>query len=193
MGDASQTSPGSPSRRHVWRWVGLGCLTLALGSILGLASLFFLSRDARIMRDEFLRDVDKDSLHTTIQLNFGPLSTGAVRFVASHFVGMDPNAILALESLRSASVGVYSCDKASVTSPSSVERLDARMQKRGWKRIVYVRDGHDTVLLYGPDKRFSQTNLPLCLAVFDGHELVVASIKGNPAPLIGLIAMNVPH
>jgi hypothetical protein len=119
-----------------------------------------------------------------IALNAGHLTLGAVRAGLAH-ARLDPGARAALQSVRSAEVGVYQL--ASGPPPNLAAMLaaaDSAMTVRGWERVIRVIDGHNLVAVYVPGKNISAHHLKCCVLVLDGKEMVLVSVQGNPEPLL---------
>ncbi|MGH7994462.1 MAG: hypothetical protein ACREDQ_13150, partial [Limisphaerales bacterium] len=126
-----------------------------------------------------------------IALNAGYFTLGAARAGLS-FVKLEPGARAAVQSVRSAGVGIYQL--ASGTPPDRAVMLadaDSAMTARGWARVVGVMEGKKLVAIYLPGKNVSVHHLKCCVMVFDGKEMVLVSVQGNPEPLI-TYALNQP-
>lgn len=173
--------PQTPTpRRHVWRWVLLGtgiCLTPFVVLACVIYSFISLERDAAVLRGHVMEATDAH-WSTKVQMSVGPVTLAALRqglrFV--HAEGM-ADARQALAAVRSASVGVY--ERASGDADWSRGELfagtDKAMHQRGWVRLVGVADNKETVLIYVPQDMGSDGPVDICLAVVNGHELVVVS------------------
>jgi hypothetical protein len=61
---------------------------------------------------------------------------------------------------------------------------DSAMTARGWERVVGVMDGKELVAIYLPGEKVSVHRLQCCVLVFDGKEMVLVSVRGNPEPLL---------
>ncbi|HTQ49430.1 MAG TPA: hypothetical protein VMJ12_01875 [Candidatus Acidoferrales bacterium] len=173
------------SSRRLWLWCLLATpplLLLLLGA--GVASFFYLGADARALRNGLMRSSGVE-WRQRIVLNAGHLTLGAVRLGLSR-ARLDPGARAALQSVRAAEVGVYQL--ASGTPPpdraAMLTAADSAMTTRGWERAVGVMDGHNLVAVYVPGKNISVHRLKCCVLVFDGKEMVLVSVQGNPEPLL---------
>ena len=171
-----------PSRR-LWLLAFLVVPLLLLGLLAaGVASCFRLSSDSRALRNELIQSSGVE-WRQQIALNANWLTLGAVRAGLS-CVRLDPGARAALQSVRSAGVGVYQV--ASGTAPDRAAMLaaaDSAMTARGWERVVGVMDGGDLVTVYLPEK-VSVRRLKCCVMVFDGKEMVLVSARGNLEPIV---------
>ncbi len=178
--------PATPRpARRLWLWgllVTPPLLLLLLGA--GVASFFYLGSDARALRNGLMKSSGVE-WRQQIALNAGRLTLGAVRAGLSH-ARLDPGARAALQSVRSAEVGVYRL--ASGTLPpdraAMLTAADSAMTVRGWERVVGVMDGHNLVAVYVPGKNISAHRLKCCVLVLDGKEMVLVSVQGNPEPLL---------
>jgi len=96
----------------------------------------------------------------------------------------------AIKVVRSASVGVFEHGgpDADLAGDALVPAADAAMARRGWTRVVGVRDGGNTVLIYLPDGRADTKPSRVCLAVCDGQHLVVVSAVISADAIADLVA-----
>lgn len=172
------------STRRLWLW-GLLATPLLLLILLaaGVANCFRLNSDARALRNELIKSSGIE-WRQQIALNAGTLTLGAVRAGLS-CARLDPAAHAALQSVRTAGVGVYQLP-AGTPPPDRAAMLaaaDSAMTARGWERAVGVMDGRDLVTVYLP-KKVSVHRLKCCVMVFDGKEMVLVSAQGNLEPLL---------
>jgi hypothetical protein len=172
-----------PARR-LWLW-GLLATALLLPVLLAVvvANCFRLSSDTRALRNELIASSGGE-WQQQIALNAGYLTLGAVRAGLSCFP-LNPGARAALQSVRSAGVGVYQLP-AGTPAPDRAAMLaaaDSAMTARGWERVVGVMDVKDLVAVYLP-KNVSVRRLKCCVMVFDGQEMVLVSAQGNLEPLL---------
>jgi len=192
----SQPVPPSQPRRHLRRWLlaGLGLLlapVLIVGC--GVISLLSLNADAAVLRREVAAATHTD-WQTRIQLDVGWFTLGTVRsvmrFVQHEHAG---DARLALAAVRQASVGVYHCDHPGETARQELlAQTDARMQARGWSRLVGVSKDSEHVLVYVSDDSDAEGRLELCLAVLNGQDLVVVSTRLDGEALARLVESQIP-
>jgi len=158
--------------------------------------LLTLDRPASGLRRALLGAGPESVSSTRVQLSVGPVILGAVRVglrVVSH-----PDALrarLALNAIRHASVGVYTLEPAGPLSDSSSQAMraaDQIMGARGWSRLVGVIDADQTVMLYTPDSDGKGRVLDLCVAVRNGHELVIVSTSIEREALVTCIRTFAP-
>lgn len=181
------SSPPAARRpaRRLWLWGLLATpplLLLLLGA--GVASFFHLSSDVRAMRNGLIRSSGVE-WRQRIALNAGHLAVYAVRAGLAS-VRLDPGARAALQSVQTAGVGVYQLTSG-VRLPNLAAMLaaaDSAMTARGWERIVGVLDGHNLVAVYMPERNVSVRHLRCCVMVFDGKQMVLVSVQGNPELLL---------
>jgi hypothetical protein len=153
---------------------------------LGLSGCFKPAGEARAVRDRLVRQA---GVRCATQFEFSV--HGAVFHLVRAglaFVDLDPEARAALTTLRGAGVGVYqlrfggkACDRAALLSAA-----DEAMTGRGWERVVGVLDGDEMVAVYVPRDTRPGGHLKVCAVVLDRDELVIASARTNPEPLIEL-------
>jgi hypothetical protein len=174
-------------------------LTLGL-LVAGVLSFFRLSREARTLRDSLQQAVASSQRAARswsspwsspwderIELSVGPMTFGAVRAGLS-FVQLDPEPRAALRSIRGAEAGIYELQPG-VTRPDRGQMLraaDEAMARRGWERLLVVATEGELVTAYVPSESRPSANLRVCLAVFQGRQLVVASARGNIESLLEL-------
>jgi len=173
-----------PARR-LWLW-GLLVTPLLLLVLLAafVANCFRLGSDARALRNELIKSSGVE-WRQQIALNAGYFTLGAVRAGVS-CVKLDPGARAAVQSIRSAGMGIYHL-ASGMPSPNRATMLaaaDSAMTARGWERVVGVMDGHDLVAVYLPGENISARRLKCCVMVFDGKEMVLVSARGNLEPLL---------
>jgi hypothetical protein len=91
-----------------------------------------------------------------------------------------------MESVRAVEFGVYNSAKAGrwVSGSVTLAAADRAMSALGWERMIAVCHEQEFVVIYVPHQPVSNSNLRCCLGVVNRDTLVVASIKGNPAPLL---------
>jgi len=73
----------------------------------------------------------------------------------------------------------------------NAEYLMQAMEKRGWQRLVGVKDGTHVVMVYVSKKARSPGDLKVCFAVTDGEHLVIGSARANLEPLAKLAGEQV--
>jgi len=184
--NSTSPSPGArrPARR-LWLWSILATLLLLLLLLgAGVASFFYLGSDVRTLRDGLIQSSGVE-WRQQIALNADRLTFFAIR-VGLSAVRLDPGARAALQSIQTAGVGVYQLPSG--TPPpdraAMLAAADSAMTARGWERVVGVLDGHDLVAVYMLENNISVRHLKCCVMVFDGKEIVLVSVQGNPEPIL---------
>jgi hypothetical protein len=173
-----------PARR-LWLWGLLATpplLLLLLGA--GVASLFYLGSDFRALRNGLIKSSGV-AWRQQFALNACYPVLGTVRAGLS-LVELDPGARAALQSVQTAGVGVYQL-ASEAPQPDRAAMLaaaDSAMTARGWERVVGVLGAHNLVAVYMPETSVSVHHLKCCVMVFDGREMVLVSVQGNPQALL---------
>jgi len=190
---ASQSTP----RRRYGRWIALGLVVLVTPLVvvgIGILSMLTLDRDATVLRREVMAASDA-TWHTKVQLSVGWITLSAVR-TGMGFVRHEhmDEARLALQAVRSASVGVYErkANRGELSLEQLFNKTDQTMRKRGWTRLVGVAEDNKTVLVYAADDMDRGNRVDLCVAVMDGRELVVVSTQVDGSVLMDLAALHLP-
>lgn len=191
----SSADVSSPRRRRLWLWI-LAAVVLAPFIVIAGAAYNYLTLDraAATLRRQVAAATGSE-WSTKVQLSLGRLSLGMVRtglgFV--HEVREKPEIRLALQAVRSVSVGVYERKSRDAAWRRDTGRLltetDTVMQRQGWARLVGVAESKEAVLVYVPAKAVEPDRL--CLAVVNERELVVVSVRVEPDALVGLIEQQV--
>lgn len=163
--------------------------------LLGLAVVRLLStdRDFAQVRQEMDRAIDAP-LKCQIQINLGPLALVPARIITRFIDDIPPEAHLALSATRRASIGVYRVDDAACGDPARALFASTTGQMDGgdWKRVVAVRDGSETVMIYLPRDWTGQGLVDVFIAVCDGDELILISAGLRSDPLKELVALHMP-
>ena len=179
-----------PTPKRGWSKWGVALLLLAilvpLLVVMGVTSYFRMGRDARALRNSFLES-KAGAFQKKIELSVGGLTCGLARAGLS-FVNLKPEARSALSALRSGEVGVYQVarDFSGPDRMLALTSADEAMTRRGWDRLVGVMHRREMVAVYVPREGCSERDTRFCLAVLDGHQLVVVSARGNLEPLLAL-------
>lgn len=175
-----------PPRRRLWRWVLGVSLGLMAVTAIGAYDLLTLNRAAAVLRREVIGS-DGHRFVTRVQLSLNGACLSTIR-AGLHLTNLPAEARLALQSVRKMSVGVYELRDANDHSlrPTLAHRADEAMVSRGYTRIVGVKDKGETVLIYAPADATGD-ELDVCLAVMDGENLVIASVRIATTPLVHLI------
>lgn len=148
-----------------------------------------LNRDARLMRNEILSTIEGHS-HTQVQLSVGPTILSGVRLGLAFSDQIPREAKLAVNAVRSASVGVYelSEDAGETLRAKMFVATDQVMRRRGWTRVVVVNSDGNTVLIYMPENATDHGRQRVCLAVCERDKLVIVSATADTASLVDLVA-----
>jgi hypothetical protein len=176
----------SKRRIHPLLVVLLALFLLGLLAAAGVASYFRLGSETAALRRTTMASIP-GRWHSRITLNVGYFTMGLVR-CGSHLFNLPPEPRAVLNSLSRAEVGVYELrDEPPKADVRAIFRsADRAMNRRGWERIVGVAEQREVVAIYIPAKPVSPEHMKVCLMVWDGHDLVVASARGNVAPLLEL-------
>ncbi|HUP88942.1 MAG TPA: hypothetical protein VM100_06320 [Longimicrobiales bacterium] len=183
----SAAAHSGPRRRPFWRWVligfGLCCFSLAVVAY----NLVTLSSEATALRKELASALTQRA-HTRVQVSVGPILLSAVRAGLSFIDDIPADARLAMRGVERASVGVYALDDR--LSPADSTRMftaaDKLMARRGWSRVVGVKDRETVVLVYVPIEQNEKTTERVCVAVCADKNLIVVSGKLRFEPLVQL-------
>ena len=162
-------------------------MLLLVLAVVGVTGYFRLSSEACALRDSLLSSTS-DSWHKKIALNIGPLTTGLARTGLKFVKKLPPEAQAAASAVRSDEVGIYElAEERRHDNPAAViARADKAMANRGWMRMAAVSDKQQLVAIYVPLKNMTSRSVKCCVLVLDRKELVVASVRANPEPLIAL-------
>jgi hypothetical protein len=122
---------------------------------------------------------------TRVQVTVGPLLLGLAR-AGIAFADVEPEARIALGAVRGFKVSVHEFIGQRADRRKMLAGADKALADRGWERVMGVLEGDELVAVYGPAQESSPRQLPLCVMVFDGHELVLVSARSNVEPLVEL-------
>ncbi len=170
--------------------VVLSCVCLLVIGLIALAVYRTLTvgGDLRAARNVVVKDLNV-GYASKVEVSAHPWLVGLVRFGLS-FAPLEPEARLALKSVRGAEVGVYQL----ASSLDGAQRLtlfrqvDDRLAKRGWSRMVTVFDRDNLVLVYAPAGELDPDEVEAFVLVLDGRDLVMVSGSGNLAPIAELVS-----
>lgn len=184
-----------PARRG--RQIGIALLAILFLAFLllaiGIVGFFRLSRDTRVLRNSLKACAVSQvgAWHEKLELRVGTVPFWALRTGLS-FAPLEPEAHLALRSIRAAEVGIYELgDQAPYLSSGEMLRAaDLAMAKRGWDRTVAVCQKGELVAVYMPIENREPEKLRACVAVFQGRQLILASARGDLEPLFELAQMH---
>ena len=160
---------------------------LMLGLLaVGVTGYFRLGSEARALRDSAARAIAA-KLDRKVELSVGRLTFSLVRAGLS-LADLDPVARGALETVHSASVGVYQLGRQEqpLRSGTVLAAADKIMAKRGFDRVVGVASQAEVVAIYVPAAAHSGRSLRVCLLVLEARQLVVVSARANVEPLVQL-------
>lgn len=166
--------------------LSLGIVSLALS----VASFFLLGPETSALVRSARTD-NANPWQKRVALSVGGMTFGVVR-LAGHLPKLPPEARAAMQTVRSAEVGVYQLKSG--TSPSALDRsgilsrADASMSRRGWERVVGVQNNRELVAVYAPTRGLTPRSLHFCILVCTDKELVVARASGDPRPIMELAA-----
>lgn len=186
-------SPTNSGRRFLlWTFGFIFVLSLLFG--LAVVRLLGPDRDLSQIRREMARTVDTP-LRCQIQVNLGPLALVPARIITRFIDDIPPEAHLALSAARRASIGVYHVDAATADDPAKAlfDSAEVHMNESDWKRVVAVRDGNETVMVYLPRDWTGQGDVDVFVAVCDGNDLILISAGLRPEPLKELVALHMPQ
>jgi hypothetical protein len=167
-------SPGRPGRFLLILTV---LIVLPGAGVLGIASYFRLSSDARALRDGVFATFQCEPART-IDISVGRATMAAIR-AGSGFFSIPHEAAVALGSVRSIEAGRYQVLGPVPDGRRLVAAADAAMSKRGWVRTVTVLQQEHLVLVYMPKESAKQDLLECCALVMADGNLVVGSLRGN--------------
>lgn len=181
-----------PSR---WRRILLTFAMVAAIATVSLACCIYnvvtLSGEASILKKSVLQ-ASGATVSSKIQISAGPLLLAVARLVVGQVKDVPPEALLALRSLRSASVGVYQLAYEGTSDSTAVEVSESMMRRRGWHPAIKVQDGKTRVWIYTPDKTWGRGVVSACVAVLEKNQLVVVSGEVEGRSLWPLIAHELP-
>lgn len=175
--------------RKVLAITAIALLGLIIAAGVWVASLFLVPSEVAGLRDDL---VAGHAAHTQVQLSLGVVSTALVRMVASHIPESRADVRAGLAAVHTVAVGVYNV-RALDVSDLRLAAADAAMARRGWIRILCVRQHGQLIVGYTPAARGSARVVPVCLAVCQDDRVVVVSARLNTAGLAELAADHLPE
>lgn len=173
-----------------YRWLGVLLVLFLITPVLlvlGVTSYFRLSSDTQALRGTLV-EASQAKWQPQFSLNLGSLTCGAIRSGLS-CLPLEPEARAAVQAIRRAEVsllrlapGAKPADHAAM-----LEAADAAMSRRGWDRVVGVREGDELVAVYVPAKTTSFRRMESCVVVLAGEQLIVVSARANLQPLLNCV------
>lgn len=190
MPASKSTHPGL--RFLLWAFGFIFVFSLFLG--FAVVRLLGPERDFSQVRREVARTVDAP-LRCQIQVNLGPLALVPARIITRFIDDIPAEAHLALSAARRASIGVYHVDAAASDGPARAlfDSAALDLNESDWKRVVAVRDGSETVMIYLPRNWTGHGEVDVFIAVCDGNDLILVSASLRPEPLKKLVALHLPQ
>lgn len=188
------TSKTTSRRFRPLHWFLIFCAAGTLVLAVKVAGVFFLTREARTLQAAVV-EASAWRVDPQIQLSVGP-GMLAVGRVAAAWMGDVPKEVRqALGTIERASVGIYQLHDSRLVANRAalLAATDRKMAGRGWSRVVAVVDGGDTVLVYAPDDAEDLNRVRLCVAVYNGRELVVVSAQARTASLAEWVRPHLPN
>jgi len=179
------TEPSKAGFRFRKRYVVIiAIVCLPLFCAIHVAGYFRLSSETQALRGS-LTSLTPGEWDKKFAVHVGSLAMGVVR-IGSRFLKLPPEPRAVLDAVRGAEVGVYRLkqERLPVCSSSVLVAADKTMASRGWQRVVGVAQRDELVAIYIPRKRMPAAKIACCLMVLQGQQLVVASARGNPEPLL---------
>jgi len=181
--------PVVPRRRQrpglVW---GLLLAFIGLPSLLlySVVSGFGLGSDAAALREAVMASGDS-VLNRQAELRLGWLPLTAMR-QGLRWVELDPQARLALDSIRSVEAGVYaSAEEDSADVAGLMAAGDGALRPLGWDRMVGVVHEGDVVRVYSRETPGDPEDLHLCVLVRHEGRLILAAIRCRTGPLLAML------
>jgi hypothetical protein len=181
------TEPAKPAFRFRTGWV---VVVVLLGVLVicgvGVTGYFRLSSPTKALRESVMRSVG-GQWDKRFAARMGWFTCALVRSW-SRLLPLPPELRAALEALRGAEVGIYRLHDAPVLVDRTclIQAADKAVGRRGWERAVTVCQHGEFVAVYLPRQGVSARGMACCLVVLHERDLVVASARGNLAPLMGL-------
>ena len=194
MTPASQLSTQPSSRPAGTNWflklvfaAFVALLALIVSVPLAVASYFGLRGDLAALRRDLGRS-STEGIHRQVEVNVGWITCDLAR-AALRFVPMEPEARLAISSLRGAQVGVYQLDRLTPLGGGRrfLVEADSSLGRRGWERVVGVMSKDTCVGVYMLAKPSACSPLKFCVMVLTEGQMVLTQASGNPEPLIKLL------
>jgi len=190
------TLPDSLPRRPRWIIPVVAILMLSaavpVALALGVWSCLRTGSDATALRHAAAR---ASGLRWERQVEF---SAGSLWFTLGRlglgFAPLEPEALLALKSVRRAEVAVFQSVTPSGTADRAAMLTDADsvMTRRGWDRLVGVITDQELIAVYFLQRAGSGSTLDACVLVLNEENLVVVSAQTDLDPLLKLVERHLP-
>ncbi len=180
-----------PSGRSVWLPVLLGTLFLvtAIPTAIGIGvwSCLRTGSDSRALRTAAIK-ASGVPWQRQVEFSAGPILLGLARFGLS-FAPLDPDGRLAIQAIRGAEVAVFQSPggRDVTANPAVLNAVDDVMTRRGWDRMVGVRQEGNTVAVYVPKQDPGGDLVHACVLVINEDHLVVVSGRTDLRPLMELV------
>ncbi|MCW5555888.1 MAG: hypothetical protein KIS67_27490 [Verrucomicrobiae bacterium] len=173
-----------------YRWLGVLLAFFFITPVLlvlGVTSYFRLNSDTRALRSSLV-EASQAEWQPQLSLNLGSLTCGAIRYGLSS-LPLEPEAHAAVQAVRRAEVSLLRLAPGSEPADRAamLEATDAVMSRRGWDRVVGVREGNELVAVYVSAKTTSFRRMESCMVVLTGEQLIVASARANLQPLLDCV------
>ena len=180
-------------RTNPRRWIlplALGSIVLGVGLLVfAVTSYFRLSADARSLRNSLHGSALQQGAawDEKVELSVGAITLHVVRAGLS-FAPLDPEIRAALQAARGAEVGIYQLRSplSEINRSALLSAADTAMERRGWEKLVGVRQGHELVAIYVPKVQPTPTQTRACAAVLHDNQLVLVSARTDLEPLLEL-------
>jgi hypothetical protein len=158
--------------------------------LIGFTGYFRLSAETAALQRSLLKSAS-GHWNKTIAVNIGPITMAVVRN-AFRFVRMEVEPRTAIESLRSAEVGVYKSAVGGVRVDRGAAEIaaDKAMKSKGWERAVSVSHGNDWIMVYFPRKTMASKTVKCCFLVLHDDLLVVGGAGVNSGPILALATLE---
>jgi len=178
------------------RRIGTASLVLLfLGITLGLFCLgiwhcFHASRDLHQLKSSIESSL-KCPIQQRFAFNAGSLLFGLVRGGCSFFT-VPPEVTAGLQAIHGVETSICRWDHPPKTADYHhvIEMVDRAMETRGWERMVTVVDDGILVLVFNSTKNKSPRDQRFCVAVSQGENLILTSVRGDCNPLIALASKS---
>lgn len=180
-------------RSRPWLWIAIvaSVLLAALVAVpvlaaTGLALAFLPRGEVKALRRS-VEQAGVAGVRTEIEFGVRPFVFGLARLGLA-LAEVEPEVRAAAQAVRGCEVGVYRLERGMTAGDRAalLSRADAAMERRGWDRVVGVIEARELVAVYASGKPASANDLRICVLVIDGEEMVIASVRADPEPLIEL-------